>query len=95
MPQRTCVGCRSVVAKRSLIRIVNGPEGVAVDPSGKLAGRGAYLHALRSCWERALKGSLDQALKIELTAEDKNRLIVFMETLPEELPSVEEGYAGE
>ena len=44
VPQRTCVACREVNEKRSLIRIVRGPEGVAVDKTGKMPGRGAYLH---------------------------------------------------
>jgi predicted RNA-binding protein YlxR (DUF448 family) len=70
--------------KRQLIRIVHSPEGVQVDLRGKLAGRGAYLHDRRSCWDRGLKGALAHALKIELAADDRERLQAFMETLPEE-----------
>ena len=70
--------------KRQLIRIVRSPEGVQVDLTGKLAGRGAYLHDRRSCWERGLKGALAHALKIELAAEERERLQNFMETLPDE-----------
>ncbi|MBE9474717.1 MAG: YlxR family protein, partial [Chloroflexi bacterium] len=44
VPQRTCVGCREVHSKRSLVRVVRGPEGIFIDPTGKMAGRGAYLH---------------------------------------------------
>jgi predicted RNA-binding protein YlxR (DUF448 family) len=84
IPQRTCVGCRTVMAKRQLVRIFRSPEGVQVDLTGKLAGRGAYLHDRRSCWERGLKGALARALKTELTTEDRERLQTFMETLPEE-----------
>ena len=84
IPQRTCVGCRTVLPKRQLIRIVRSPDGVQVDPTGKLAGRGAYLHDRRSCWERGLKGALAHALKVELTAEDRKRLQVYLETLSEE-----------
>ena len=86
MPQRTCIGCREVLAKRSLIRIVRTPEGVQIDPTGKLAGRGAYLHDRRSCWERGLKGALAHALKTELTEEDLESLSAFMSSLPEEAP---------
>lgn len=70
--------------KRALIRIVRQPEGLQVDLTGKLAGRGAYLHDRRSCWERGLKGALANALKVELTKEDRERLEVFMGTLPTE-----------
>ncbi len=71
------------MAKRSLIRVVRAAEGVQVDPSGKSAGRGAYLHDDRSCWDRALKGALAHALKIELTEQDRVRLQEFVQTLPE------------
>ena len=84
IPQRTCVGCRTVMPKRQLIRIVRTPERVQVDPTGKLAGRGAYLHDRRSCWERGLKGALAHALKAEIAAEDRERLHAYMKTLPEE-----------
>lgn len=84
IPQRTCVGCRSVEAKRSLIRIVRTPEGLKVDPKGKMAGRGAYLHDRRSCWQAGLKGSLAQALKTTISENDLINLTAFIETLPED-----------
>ena len=85
VPLRTCVGCRTVLAKRTLIRVVRRlDEGVLVDPTGKLAGRGAYLHSQRSCWERGLKGGLASALKTTLTREDRQRLEEFMSGLPDD-----------
>ncbi len=88
VPQRTCVGCREVLPKRELIRIVRSPDGVViVDPKGKISGRGAYLHDRRSCWERGLKGALANALKIELTDEDREKLLVFMASLHEGEPT--------
>ncbi|MGQ9832471.1 MAG: YlxR family protein [Candidatus Villigracilaceae bacterium] len=84
IPQRTCVGCRTVMPKRTLIRIVRRPDGLHVDPTGKLAGRGAYLHDRRSCWQRGLQGALAHALRVELTDEDRERLQAFLSTLPEE-----------
>jgi len=84
IPQRTCVGCSTVMPKRSLIRLVRRPEGVQIDPSGKLDGRGAYLHDRRSCWERALKGALAHALKVNLSPADLDRLQQFMLSLNEE-----------
>jgi len=82
IPQRTCVGCRQVMPKRNLIRVVRSPEGVSIDSTGKTAGRGAYLHDKKSCWESALKGALAHALKTELTEQDRDVLIHFMENLP-------------
>lgn len=85
IPQRTCVGCRTVLAKRELIRVVRTPEGVRVDLTGKQAGRGAYLHNQRSCWELGIKSGVERALKITLSPEDKEQLIQYMQTLPEEI----------
>jgi hypothetical protein len=65
-----------------MVRIVHTADGVQVDPTGKLAGRGAYLHDKRDCWERGMRGALMHALKAELTADDRARLEDFMNTLP-------------
>jgi predicted RNA-binding protein YlxR (DUF448 family) len=62
---------------------VRTADGVWVDPTGKVAGRGAYLHDQRSCWEQGLRGSLASALKIELSDADRSRLLEFMANLPE------------
>lgn len=83
VPQRTCVGCREVHSKRSLIRVVRNPEGVYVDPTGKMAGRGAYLHEQKKCWKAGIENALSRALRTELTAEEKERLTKFMAALPE------------
>lgn len=92
IPQRTCIGCRTVIAKRELVRIVRAPEGVVVDTSGKIAGRGAYVHNTRSCWEQALKGPISHALRVELTEEDRQRLFDYLKELqaqPEKNSSVQ------
>ena len=73
-----------MLPKRSLVRLVRQPEGVQVDPTGKLSGRGAYLHNIRTCWEKGLKGPLANALKVNLTSDDKDRLRQFMQNLPQD-----------
>jgi predicted RNA-binding protein YlxR (DUF448 family) len=66
-----------------MVRVVKSLQGVVVDPTSKLAGRGAYLHNQRACWEQALKGALAHALRSELTTEDYERLSEFAKMLPE------------
>ena len=91
-PQRTCIACRRVQAKRTLVRLVRTPEGVLVDPKGKMNGRGAYIHASRSCGTRAMgleragKGRLpiETALKTSLTPTDRIRLEEWARSLPKE-----------
>jgi uncharacterized protein len=65
-PRRTCVVCRSTTAKRTLHRIVRSPAGtVAYDPTGKAAGRGAYLCGQSSCLDQAVRRrSIQRALKV-------------------------------
>lgn len=70
IPQRTCVACREVLPKRALIRVVRTQDGIRVDPTGKLNGRGAYLHDRRECWEKGIKDSLAHALRTKLEQED-------------------------
>lgn len=90
VPQRTCVGCRQTLAKRGLIRIVRTQQGLRVDPTGKVSGRGAYLHDQRSCWEAGLKGSLAHALKIELSDVDREMLRDVMQSLPDKVEMPDE-----
>ena len=83
IPQRTCVGCRETLAKQTLTRIVRSPEGVQVDLTGKISGRGAYLHNQRECWDKALKGALANALKTKLTAEERIALEEYKNVMSE------------
>ena len=65
-PRRTCVVCRSSAAKRTLHRIVRSPDGTVVyDPTGKAAGRGAYLCGQPACLDMAVRRrSIQRALKV-------------------------------
>lgn len=80
VPQRTCVGCRQVRAKKELVRIVRDPEGnVGLDPTGKASGRGAYICPSPACLEEAVKAkrlerSLDRPIAPGLLEELKQRL---------------------
>ena len=79
IPQRTCLACREVKAKRELIRLVRLPDmSVQVDTSGKKAGRGAYLCRAQECWEAGLKGGrLEHALRTALTQDNREQLIKY------------------
>lgn len=75
-----CVVCRRSIDKRQLTRLVyTKDEGVQIDPSGKLNGRGAYLCDNRECWERAVQSDvLKQSLRTTLTLEDRERIKAAM-----------------
>jgi uncharacterized protein len=87
VPMRTCIVCRQTRGKRDLVRVVRTATAtVQVDPTGKLAGRGAYLCRARTCWNQALQGHrLNAALKTTVSSEDLATLAAFASTLPETL----------
>lgn len=77
IPQRMCIACRRSEAKRGLMRIVRDVNGrVSLDPTGKRAGRGAYLCHDPACWEQALRRhGLERVLRVEtLLDEDRAAL---------------------
>jgi hypothetical protein len=76
VPLRMCVVCRQRFDKRTLTRLVHTGDGICVDHSGKMDGRGAYICGNQNCWERAMSTDiLNSALRTVLTDEDRNRLL--------------------
>lgn len=59
VPIRMCVVCRQTSEKKTLLRVVRRPEkdggGLAVDPTLRANGRGAYVCASAECIEKAVK----------------------------------------
>ena len=78
-PQRTCIGCRRVKAKRELLRLVVTQGGrIAVDWDQKSPGRGVYLCAQSECWERGLKrDKLDHFLRTKLNLDNREELMAM------------------
>jgi predicted RNA-binding protein YlxR (DUF448 family) len=51
-----CVGCRQMLPKKELIRIVHSSAGdISIDKTGKAHGRGAYICPTVKCLETAIK----------------------------------------
>ena len=65
------MACRTARPKRELVRIVRTPDGtVTEDPTGRLAGRGAYLCRDTACWDLAgRRKALGHALGVAIPAE--------------------------
>ena len=81
IPQRQCMGYRERKAKRELIRVVRGTDGVvSLDFSGKLNGRGAYICPDPECLKKAQKAkSLERSLEVPIPQEVYDRLAKEME----------------
>lgn len=85
-PQRTCISCRRVFDKRRLYRVVRRPEGeVALDPGGKMSGRGAYLCSNPECWTKAVGSQrLEKALNCKVSVQTLALVKEKADTLKEE-----------
>jgi predicted RNA-binding protein YlxR (DUF448 family) len=75
------VACRTVRAKRELVRIVRSPEGtLSVDLRGKASGRGAYVCPEPACLARGLAdGAIAKALESAIPADVAERLKTELE----------------
>lgn len=71
IPQRKCIVCGSLKDRGDLLRIVkNKEEGILIDESGKLNGRGAYVCKDESCIKGLKKSNkLNQAFKMKIDDE--------------------------
>ena len=68
IPQRQCVGCRTMRDKKELLRVVKTAEGEALlDLTGKKSGRGAYVCPSMECLKKARKSrALERALELSI-----------------------------
>ena len=68
IPQRKCIVCGNLKDKNDLLRIVNNKEeGILIDESGKVNGRGAYVCKNTECLKGLKKSNkLNQAFKMKV-----------------------------
>ena len=83
VPVRQCVGCREMISKNDLLRVIRTPEeDVVLDPTGKQNGRGAYLCKSASCFSKARKSKgLERSLKVSIPDEVYDKLEKEMSNL--------------
>lgn len=81
IPMRMCVGCRERFPKKNLTRIVRTKEeGILLDKTGKLSGRGAYIcNNNNECLNKAIKTkALERNLEISVSEDDYNTIVKEM-----------------
>lgn len=53
VPMRTCIACREMKPKKEMLRVVKNADGeIFADPTGKAAGRGAYICSAEACLKK-------------------------------------------
>ncbi len=82
VPLRRCVVSGEQLEKRSLIRVVRTPEGIAeIDLKGKVNGRGAYLKKDKTVIQKAKKTKiLEKHLEVSIPDEIYDQLISLVES---------------
>lgn len=80
IPQRQCMGCRERKAKRDMIRVVRGTDGmVSLDFGGKMNGRGAYVCPDPECLRKAQRAkALECSLEVPIPDEVYEKLVKEM-----------------
>lgn len=67
IPMRMCIACRQMKEKRELVRVVKTADGLKVDKTGKLSGRGAYICSNEECVKKLFKQKLlNKAFSMEV-----------------------------
>lgn len=53
VPMRMCIACREMKPKKEMTRVVKTADGeISADPTGKAAGRGAYICGAEACLKK-------------------------------------------
>ncbi len=71
VPMRMCIACREMKPKKEMIRVVKTAAGeIYADPTGKAAGRGAYICGAEECMKKlTAKKLLNRAFSTDVKAE--------------------------
>ncbi len=75
VPVRMCIVCKEGKPKKELLRIVATEDGLTLDKTGKLNGRGAYICDNDDCMNRCLKTkALHKAFKKNIAVEEYEKI---------------------
>ncbi len=86
IPLRKCTGCQEMKSKKELIRIVRNDAGeFALDLTGKMSGRGAYICPNKECLLKAQKSKgLERSFKCAVPKEVYEQLQRELESSADE-----------
>ena len=71
VPMRMCIACREMKPKKEMLRVVKTAEGeIAVDPTGKASGRGAYVCGSEECMQKVTNRKLlNKAFSVDVATD--------------------------
>ncbi len=81
IPMRKCIVSNEMKPKKELVRIVKNQEGeIAIDPTGRMNGRGAYVslepELVKKAWKQHI---LDKHLEMTISDEFYQELYDYVE----------------
>lgn len=75
VPMRMCVVCRENKPKKELLRVVMTDNGLTLDTTGKLNGRGAYICDSIECINKGFKTkAFNKAFKQNISPDNYDRV---------------------
>ncbi|MEG1711138.1 MAG: YlxR family protein [Clostridia bacterium] len=75
IPERMCLVCRQMKPKKEMLRLVVTNDGIVVDKSGKMNGRGGYICVDETCLEKCKRTKiLNKLFKREIKIEFINEI---------------------
>lgn len=75
VPVRMCIVCREGRPKKELLRVVATENGLTLDNTGKLNGRGAYICCKDECINKCLKTkALNRAFKKNIAQDEYEKI---------------------
>ena len=71
IPMRMCIACREMKPKTEMTRVVRSADGeIKLDPTGKAAGRGAYVCKSIVCLRKARRAArIENSLECKIPEE--------------------------
>ncbi|MTA52184.1 MAG: DUF448 domain-containing protein [Actinobacteria bacterium] len=83
IPLRTCIGCKQIVSKDQLVRIVEINAELVIDHKNRLGSRGANIHPSLECLNWAIKTkAFHKALKFSGALNTSQVLNEFSRKVP-------------
>lgn len=84
-PLRTCVGCRAKAQRSALVRLVvdrrDAAPAVTIDHTASAPGRGAWVHQIPHCLDRALTtGAIPRGLRT-VASVDMSKVTAWFHTI--------------
>jgi len=81
-PERTCLGCMGRDRKSAMVRLAVSDGMVRLDHTGRIPGRGGYLHSREECLTKFTRGRAKEvrSLRRKVALDERHRIAELIRT---------------